>query len=66
MSGRARWVIGNWKMNGSLATNAPLLETIAARGAGSAKVAVCAPFPYLTQLQRSLGGTAIAYGAQDV
>ena len=66
MSERTRWVIGNWKMNGSLATNAPLLETIAARGAGSAKVAVCAPFPYLTQLQRSLGGTAIAYGAQDV
>lgn len=66
MSERTRWIIGNWKMNGSLATNAPLLEAIAARHAESAKVAVCAPFPYLTQLQRSLGGTAIAYGAQDV
>jgi len=66
MSERTRWVIGNWKMNGSLATNAQLLEAIAARGSGSAKVAVCAPFPYLTQLQRSLGRTAIAYGAQDL
>ena len=66
MSERTRWVIGNWKMNGSLATNAPLLEAIGARNVGSVKVAVCAPFPYLTQLQRSLGGTAIAYGAQDV
>lgn len=66
MSERTRWVIGNWKMNGSLATNAPLLELIAAPRAGSAKVAVCAPFPYLTQLQRSLGGTTVAYGAQDV
>ena len=66
MSERVRWVIGNWKMNGSLATNAPLLEAIAARAGGSARVAVCAPFPYLTQLQRSLRGTKIAYGAQDV
>ena len=66
MSERVRWVIGNWKMNGSLATNAPLLEAIAARAGGSARVAICAPFPYLTQLQRSLGGTKIAYGAQDL
>ena len=66
MNERTRWVIGNWKMNGSLATNAALLEAIAVPRAGSAKVAVCAPFPYLTQLQRTLGGTAVAYGAQDV
>lgn len=66
MNERTRWVIGNWKMNGSLATNAPLLEGISARAVGSARVAVCAPFPYLTQLQRALGGTAIAYGAQDI
>ena len=66
MSERTRWVIGNWKMNGSLATNSSLLVELAAYGDGSAKVAVCAPFPYLTQLQRLLGGTAVAYGAQDV
>ena len=69
MNERNRWVIGNWKMNGSLATNAALLETVAARaqsGASSTRVAVCAPFPYMTQLQRTVGGTAVIYGAQDV
>ena len=66
MSQRTRWVIGNWKMNGSLAANASLLEAIVAGRRGSARVAVCAPFPYLTQLQRSLGASLIAYGAQDV
>lgn len=68
MRERTRWVIGNWKMNGSLAGNAALLEAIAVapRPNKSGKVAVCAPFPYLTQLQRSLGGTSVAYGAQDV
>ena len=66
MNERTRWVIGNWKMNGSLAANAGLLESIAASNAKSAKVGVCAPFPYLTQLQRLLGGTNVAYGAQDV
>ncbi len=68
---RNRWVIGNWKMNSSLVANATLLEAIVAArdessGVGASRVAVCAPFPYLTQLQRTLGGTAIAYGAQDV
>ena len=70
MNERTRWVIGNWKMNGSLATNASLLEAISARHAVKtsewARVALCAPFPYLTQLQRSLGGTAVQYGTQDV
>jgi triosephosphate isomerase (TIM) len=66
MSERTRWVIGNWKMNGSLAANAPLLDAIAARSDATVMVAVCVPFPYLPQLQRLLGATPIAYGAQDV
>ena len=70
MNVRNRWVIGNWKMNGSLASNASLLEALVAWSNKSvscaAKVAVCAPFPYLAQLQRVLGGTTFAYGAQDV
>ena len=62
-----RWLIGNWKMNGSLANNASLLEAIVGGPASSAaKVAVCAPFPYLTQLQRALGASHVQYGAQDV
>ena len=62
-----RWVIGNWKMNGTLATNASLLEAISGSATeNSVSVAVCAPYPYLTQLQRSLGGRHIRSGAQDV
>jgi triosephosphate isomerase (TIM) len=69
MTKRTRWVIGNWKMNGSLATNAALLEAISAEQssfAASVAVAVCAPFPYLTQMQRALGASAVRYGGQDV
>jgi triosephosphate isomerase (TIM) len=65
-STRMRWVIGNWKMNGSVATNAALLELIAAHKASVGCVGVCVPAPYLTQAQRTLGATAVAYGVQDV
>ena len=63
-----RLVVGNWKMNGGLASNAALLEQLAA-GAGSlrpeVKLAVCVPFPYLAQARERLQGTPIAWGAQD-
>ena len=61
-----RWVIGNWKMNGSLASNADLLEAVRGKAASSVKVAVCVPFPYLNQVQRALGGSDVQSGAQDV
>ena len=46
-------VIGNWKMNGNLASNEDWIKTVA-RGMESGmpsgrKFAVCPPFPYLTQ-----------------
>jgi triosephosphate isomerase len=66
MSKPDRWVIGNWKMNGSLAGNAGLLEAVRGKPASSVKVAVCAPFPYLNQVQRALGGSDVQSGAQDV
>ena len=66
MSKPDRWVIGNWKMNGSLAGNADLLEAVRGKPASSVKVAVCAPFPYLNQVQRALGGGDVQSGAQDV
>ena len=60
-------IVGNWKMNGSLAMNAELLEGIKA---GLARVdcdlAICAPFPYLAQCQQALEGTGVALGAEDV
>lgn len=60
------WVIGNWKMNGSLAANAALLEAISSPRSVNGTLAVCVPSPYLNQGQRLLSGTAVALGAQDV
>ncbi len=61
-------VAGNWKMNGSRASAAALIEGIRA-GLGSvqaADVAVCPPFVYLPDVARALAGSPIALGAQDV
>lgn len=62
---RRKFVAGNWKMNGSLAENQALLGALklAVKDAG---VAVCAPYPYLAQLQAELNGSPIAWGAQNV
>src|SRR5882762_8193100 len=65
---RARLVAGNWKMHGSLVTNARLLDALKAglpqaEGLG---YAVCPPFPYLAQVSLALSGSPIAWGAQNV
>jgi triosephosphate isomerase (TIM) len=65
---RIKFVAGNWKMNGNLATNQALLQALApalSRIAG-VKCAICAPYPYLAQVQQLLSGSGIAWGAQDV
>jgi triosephosphate isomerase len=65
---RSRLVAGNWKMNGSRASNAALLEALVrelARFEGS-EVAVCPPFAYLEEVGERLKGTRIALGAQTV
>jgi triosephosphate isomerase len=64
---RRKLVVGNWKMNGSLAANKVLLADILAGVAGlAADCAVCVPAPYLAQCQAQLSGTVVAWGAQDV
>ena len=65
---RRKLVAGNWKMHGSLAENAALLDAVVAGMAGlrGVECAVCAPYPYLPQLQARLQRTDIAWGAQDV
>jgi triosephosphate isomerase len=65
---RARLVTGNWKMHGSLAENARLLDALKTklgRIEGLA-CAVCVPFPYLAQVSAALSGTRIAWGAQNL
>ncbi len=64
---RSKLMVGNWKMNGSLAVNASLLSDILAGMAGvTCRAAVCAPFVYLPQLQVLLSGSSLVSGSQDV
>jgi triosephosphate isomerase len=61
---RSRLVAGNWKMHGSRASIAALLDALLK--ANPSGCAVCAPFPYLAQVAERLRGSAIAWGAQNV
>src|SRR5438046_301425 len=65
---RPKRVVGNWKMNGALATNARLLDRLVSEWEPSDRraIAVCVPYPYLGQAQAALASSAIAWGAQDV
>ena len=65
---RHRFVVGNWKLNGSESANKALLDTLKT---GISPVpgrtcGVCAPFPYLGQLRALLTGSPLIWGAQDV
>lgn len=61
-------VAGNWKMNGSVAANAGLIDGILAGVPSSdgVGVLVCPPYPYLGELAPKLAGTAVSLGAQNV
>jgi len=60
-------IVGNWKMNGSLAANQDLLHAVNAGLAGAAcQVALCVPAPYLAQAQMVSTGGDLLIGAQDV
>jgi triosephosphate isomerase len=61
---RARLVAGNWKMHGSRASIAALLDALVEGNPPAC--AVCVPFPYLAQAAERLRGTRIAWGAQNV
>jgi triosephosphate isomerase len=63
---RQRWVIGNWKMHGSLASNEALISALAPTSPSSVRSAVCVPAPYLAQVQQLLQGRPVHLGAQDV
>lgn len=65
---RQRYVIGNWKLNGSLAKNKALLDEVRPSIANTSDrhCAVCVPAPYLSQVQSELSGSPIAWGSQDV
>jgi len=65
---RSKAVVGNWKLNGSLAGNETLLRALLREIPRDTDVAcaVCVPSPYLAQVQGLLTGSGIGWGAQDV
>jgi triosephosphate isomerase len=67
MTTKKKLIAGNWKMNGSLATNEALVQALL-QGVGtpSCDISVCVPAPYLAQVQALVAGSPLALGAQDV
>lgn len=64
---KKKLIAGNWKMNGSSASNEALLQALLAGSTHwQCQVAVCVPAPYLAQVQRLVAGSGIDLGAQDV
>ena len=62
-------IAGNWKMNGSLAANQALVQAMLDGLQGAepkAEMVLCAPSPYLAQMQALLNGSPVAWGSQDV
>jgi triosephosphate isomerase len=63
-------VVGNWKMHGSRASNAELIQGLLvadlATTAPRADVVVCPPFVYASDVVGALEGSAILVGSQDV
>jgi triosephosphate isomerase len=63
-----KYVVANWKMHGNLKQNQALLEAYIHHLSNleHTQVVVCAPYPYLAQLQKMLEKTDIAWGAQNI
>jgi len=61
-------VAGNWKMNGSSAMSAELVDGILAGmpGAKGVQLLVCPPFPYLARVAERVAGSRLMLGAQTV
>jgi len=64
---RKKFVAGNWKMHGSRAENAALIEAIIGTVTDDrVSCVICPPFVYLHDAWRLLRSSAVALGAQDV
>ena len=61
-------VAGNWKMNGSKAESAALLDGILAGidSVTAADMAVCPPAILISLVEQKLAGSAVAWGGQDI
>jgi triosephosphate isomerase len=68
MSKRKPLVAGNWKMNGSRAANAELLNAVigGAKSLDGVELVVCPPFVYLPSVAAAVCDTAVGLGAQNL
>ena len=65
---RSFLVAGNWKMNGSNAVNAELVDGIIAGmpASDSVELLICPPFPYLGAMAARIDGSRLMLGAQTL
>ena len=65
---RKRLIAGNWKMNGSSASNKILLDSILSQANkfSTVDVALFPPAVYLQQVQAALQGSTISWGTQNL
>ena len=68
MTQRMPLIAGNWKMHGSLSTNAALIAGLCEQATklGSVELLVCPPLVYLHSVAAALAGSPIALGAQNL
>lgn len=61
-------VVGNWKLNGSLAENETRMQATAGalKNINQVDIGLCLPYVYLFQAQQLLANTNIMWGAQNV
>ncbi|HEU4652771.1 MAG TPA: triose-phosphate isomerase [Steroidobacteraceae bacterium] len=61
-------VAGNWKMHGTRAENAQLIESLllGLPGETAAEIVVCPPFTYLWEVARLLKSSSVGLGSQSV
>ncbi len=64
---RRSLVVGNWKMNGNLASAQLLAKgIIAGLGSADADIAVCVPYVYLPAINEIVKDTALGLGSQNI
>ncbi|MEE9425713.1 MAG: triose-phosphate isomerase [Methylococcales bacterium] len=65
---RRSLVIGNWKLNGTRASNRELIAAILAGcdGSQNCDAAVCVPFTAIAEASDAVAGTSLALGSQNV
>lgn len=64
---RRSLVVGNWKMNGTLASAESLAKgIISGLGQDEADIAICVPYVYLPRVSELVAGTKLALGSQNV